>query len=64
VTERRKDDNNEMETFSVNTVVFWLLYFKSSTCVPILYACIFTEKDVGSMFFQNAGTHLPSYMVS
>jgi len=53
-----------METFSVNTVVFWLLYFKSSTCVPILYACIFTEKDVGSMFFQNAGTHLPSYMVS
>jgi hypothetical protein len=64
VTERRKDDKNETGTFSVDTVVFWLLHFKSSICVPILYACIFTVKDVGSMFFQNADTHLPSYMVS
>jgi len=64
VTERGKDDNNETETFSVNTVVFWLLHFESSICIPILYACIFTVEYVGSMFFQNAGTHLPSYTVS
>jgi len=43
---------------------FWLLHFKFSICIPILHACIFTVKDDGSMFFQNPGSHLPSYMVS